>query len=174
MPTRDRFIATCLTLVRVLIGLNIVGAILAIALFVATVVFAGPLESQLAAKYAGRIAAADGVAFVRFLALLVLPCAWAIHRLFAALAAILRTVQGGDPFIADNAARLRTIGWSLLAIQLLDLVLGAATWWATARGLDMAGWQPGLTGWLGVLIAFVLARVFTIGARLREDVEGTV
>ena len=32
----------------------------------------------------------------------------------------------------------------------------------------------GRGGWLGVLVAFVLARVFATGTRLREDAEGLV
>ena len=87
------------------------------------------------------------------------------HR---ALAAMLRTVLDGEPFAPANAARLRTIGWSLLALQILDLVMGLTVWWAQAKGLDTIGWQPALTGWLGVLVAFVLARVFATGARLRS------
>ena len=174
MPTRDRLTAAFRTLVRFLIAANLLAGAAMVVVLLATFVLAAPLEARLAAKYAGRIAGADAMAFLRFMILLVGPCVWAIHRLFAALADILRTVQAGDPFIADNAARLRTIGWSLLAIQLLDLVLGAATWWASARGMDVLGWQPALTGWLGVLIAFVLARVFATGAALRDDVAGTV
>jgi hypothetical protein len=31
-----------------------------------------------------------------------------------------------------------------------------------------------VTGWLAVLLLFVLARVFDYGTRMRDDLEGTV
>src|SRR5215813_8752919 len=41
------------------------------------------------------------------------------------LLAIVGTVRAGDPFVATNAHRLRAIAWTLLALQLLGLVIGA-------------------------------------------------
>ena len=41
------------------------------------------------------------------------------------LLAIVETVRAGDPFVAANASRLQAIAWSLLALQLLSLVIGA-------------------------------------------------
>jgi hypothetical protein len=35
-------------------------------------------------------------------------------------------------------------------------------------------WGFSLTRWLAVLLLFVLARVFEQGARMREELEGTV
>ena len=35
-----------------------------------------------------------------------------------------------------------------------------------------AGFSP--SGWLAVILAFVLARVFAEGALMREDLEGTI
>ncbi len=174
MPTRDRLTRTFLLLVRACIVLNIAAVVGAVVLALGSLIFAGPIEARLIAKYRGGVAPADVLALVRFLFLLVLPAGVAIDRLFRALAAMLRTVLDGEPFAPANAARLRTIGWSLLALQILDLVMGLTVWWAQAKGLDTIGWQPALTGWLGVLVAFVLARVFATGARLREDAEGLV
>ncbi|WP_254503794.1 DUF2975 domain-containing protein, partial [Salmonella enterica] len=75
----------------------------------------------------------------------------------------------GDPFVRANAARLRTIGWMLLTIQLADLAFGGARLVARMLQIDYLDWQPSFTGWLGVLIAFVLAQVFEHGAAMRED-----
>lgn len=169
---RDRLSRAFLALVRFLLALNVAFVVVALIAFAATFAVHGILEARLAAKYAGR--APEALAFVRALMLLSLPTAAAVHVLFGGLAAILRSVLAGDPFVADNAARLRSIGWSLLALQLTDLMLGAIVAWGEARGLDTIGWQPTLMGWLAVLVAFVLARVFTIGTRLREDAEGLV
>ena len=171
MP-RDRLSRAFLALVRLLLAFNIVFVVAAVVALAATFVAQAPLEARLVAKYGAG--GGDALTFVRLLIALSLPTALAAHRLFAALAAILRSVLAGDPFVGDNAARLRTIGWSLLALQLIDLALGAIVAWGQARGLDTVGWQPTLMGWLAVLVAFVLARVFTVGTRLREDAEGLV
>ena len=91
------------------------------------------------------------------------------------LLAIVETVRGGDPFVAANASRLETIAWSLLALQLLSVVIGtiakAVSTPAHPLRLD-AGYS--IDGWLAVLLTFLLARVFAEGTRMREDLEGTV
>jgi hypothetical protein len=91
------------------------------------------------------------------------------------LRAIVDTVRGGDPFVAANASRLQAIAWVLLALQLLSLVIGgigtAISTPSHPLHLD-AGFS--LSGWLAVLLTFVLARVFAAGTLMREDLEGTV
>jgi hypothetical protein len=91
------------------------------------------------------------------------------------LLAIVETVRAGDPFVAANASRLQAIAWALLALQLLSLVIGAiATSVSTpAHPLHLqAGFS--ISGWLAVLLTFLLARVFAEGTLMREDLEGTV
>jgi hypothetical protein len=76
---------------------------------------------------------------------------------------------------AANASRLRDIAWTLLALQLLSLVIGAI-----ARSISTpanplhlrAGFS--ISGWLAVLLVFLLARVFAEGTLMREDLEGMV
>jgi hypothetical protein len=91
------------------------------------------------------------------------------------LLAMVETVRGGDPFVARNADRLQAIAWALLALQLLSLVIGgigkAISTPQNPVHLD-AGFST--SGWLAVLLTFVLARVFAAGALMREDLEGTV
>ncbi len=91
------------------------------------------------------------------------------------LLAIVDTVRAGDPFVAANAVRLQAIAWSLLALQLLSLVIGAIAKTVSTPAhpvhLD-AGFS--INGWLAVLLTFLLARVFAEGTLMREDVEGTV
>ena len=91
------------------------------------------------------------------------------------LLAIVETVRAGDPFVAANASRLQAIAWSLLALQLLSLVIGAIakTVSTPAHPVDLdAGFS--INGWLAVLLTFLLARVFAEGTLMREDLEGTV
>jgi hypothetical protein len=97
------------------------------------------------------------------------------HAVLKRLLAIVDTVRGGDPFVAANAVRLQAIAWALLALQVLSFVIGAigksVSTPAHRVTLD-AGFS--INGWLAVLLTFLLARVFAEGARMREDLEGTV
>jgi hypothetical protein len=97
------------------------------------------------------------------------------HLLLTRLLAMVHTVRVGDPFVAANAGRLQVIAWILLGLQLLSLIIGAIAKMVSspAHPLHMdAGFS--LSGWLAVLLAFVLARVFAEGALMRDDLEGTV
>ncbi len=97
------------------------------------------------------------------------------HVVLKRLLAIAETVRAGDPFVAANAQRLQAIAWALLALQLLGLVMFAIAESIStpAHPVDLdAGFS--VNGWLAVLLTFVLARVFAEGARMREELEGTV
>ena len=81
-----------------------------------------------------------------------------------------------NPTLPDaNADRLRAIAWALLVAQLLSLGSGAIAeaLSTAARPIHVdAGFS--ISGWLAVLLTFVLARVFAEGALMRQDLEGTV
>ena len=97
------------------------------------------------------------------------------HAVLRRLLAIVETVRAGNAFVAANAARLQAIAWVLLALQLLSLVIGSVgnAISTTAHPLHLdAGFSP--SGWLAVILTFVLARVFSEGTLMREDLEGTV
>ena len=67
------------------------------------------------------------------------------------------------------------IAWVLLVLQLVGIVIGGIGRIISSPAhlirLD-AGFSP--AGWLAVLLTFVLARVFAEGARMRDDLDGTV
>ena len=91
------------------------------------------------------------------------------------LLAIVETVRAGNPFVAANSERLEAIARAMLVLQLVSITIGAiANAISTpAHPVDLdAGFS--ISGWLGVLLTFILARVFAEGARMREDLEGTV
>jgi hypothetical protein len=91
------------------------------------------------------------------------------------LLAIVETVRWGDPFVATNAHRLQVIAWALLGLQLLSLVVGAIGKVISTPAVPLhfdAGFSTG--GWLGMLLTFILARVFATGTLMRQDLEGTV
>ena len=94
-----------------------------------------------------------------------------VHTILRRLLAIVDTVRGGDPFILDNARRLDAIAWSVVALEVLRLIVIAiaAAVWEPGR-LDGFSFAP----WLAVLLLFVLSGVFAHGARMRADLEGTV
>src|SRR5262245_10766024 len=113
-----------------------------------------------------------GLRAIAVLGLAVIPLN---HVVLKRLLAIVETVRAGNPFVATNASRLRTIAWALLALQLLSLVIGAIakTVSTPAHPLHLnAGFS--INGWLAVLLTFLLARVFAEGTHMREDLEGTV
>ena len=97
------------------------------------------------------------------------------YVLLKRLLAIVETVRSGDPFVVANAMRLQAIAWALLALQLLSVVIGAIAK-AVSTPAHPLHLQAGfsISGWLAVLLTFLLARVFAEGTRMREDLEGTV
>lgn len=113
-----------------------------------------------------------GLRAIAALGLVTIPLNYGVLR---HLLAIVKTVREGDPFVAMNALRLRTIAWILLALQLLSIVIGtigkSISTPAHPVRLD-AGFST--TGWLAVILTFVLASVFAEGARMREDLAGTI
>lgn len=93
---------------------------------------------------------------------------------------IVGTVAAGDPFIRDNADRLSKMGWIALGAQVLSVPLAASVIWIGSMVEDAdsvrvdkdVGFDGG--GIVLVLVLFILARVFRQGARMREELEGTV
>ena len=171
---RDRLVRALEMLLQFLRVGNVIGTALIAAMLIASIPAAGMVEARLAAKYGARADPATVLHFMQALFLLCLPAAYVVERLLGALDAMLRTIATGEPFSAANAGRLRTIGWMLLNWQLLDLLLGVAAGVARIIHIDFITWQPSFTGWIAVLVAFVLARVFTDGAAMRDELEGTV
>jgi hypothetical protein len=97
------------------------------------------------------------------------------HLILTRLLRIVETVGRGDPFVAANAYRLNGIAWVLLALQLLSMVIGFIGKTISSKDFPLhldAGFS--VNGWLCVVLAFVLARVFAEGALMREDLEGTI
>ena len=113
-----------------------------------------------------------GLRKIAGLGLVTIPINYFILR---RLLSIVETVSDGDPFVAVNADRLRTIAWSLLALQILGIIIDTIgkSLSTPDHPVDLdAGFS--VNGWLAVLLTFVLARVFAEGARMRDDLEGTV
>src|SRR6266705_4405790 len=113
-----------------------------------------------------------GLRAIAVLGLAAIPLNYAVLK---RLLAIVQTVRAGDPFVAANASRLQAIAWVLLALNLLSIVIGAIAKAVStpAHPLHLnAGFS--ISGWLAVLLTFLLARVFAEGTLMRQDLEGTV
>jgi Protein of unknown function (DUF2975) len=111
---------------------------------------------------------------IRLMVLLGIAISVFADRIFVSLAQIIATVSAGDAFILANARRLQIIGWSLLALQLLDIPgsLIAKFFPSLSNAAPDATFSVG--GWIAVLMVFVLSRVFAAGAVMRDELEGTV
>jgi|ERR1051325_8435871 hypothetical protein len=105
--------------------------------------------------------------------LLALPMVAAVHLLLSRLLAMVETVRLGDPFVPENAARMKTIAWCALALEAFHLAFGAMAALMNAAGSNIQ-WHFSLTGWLAVLLLFVLAGVFEEGTRIRADLEAMI
>jgi Na+-translocating ferredoxin:NAD+ oxidoreductase RnfD subunit len=84
-------------------------------------------------------------------------------------------VSDGDPFVVENAARLQTIAWAIVGLELMHIavvVLANGVWVGTQK-VDIE-WKFPLTQLLTILLLFVLARVLDQGARMRDELEATV
>ncbi len=100
--------------------------------------------------------------------------ALAIVRLLGSLANIIGSVADGDPFIAANARRLQMIGWALIVLQLLDIASILLDRRFPSLGSAAPNGDVSIGGWMAVLMAFVLSRVFAASSAMRDDLEGTV
>ena len=158
-------------MVRALIVLNLSVGTLIFALFIASVI----ARDQVFAALGADVANANLIQGMRLIMVIGVGSAPLAHILLTRLLAIIETVRLGDPFVAGNAARLQTTAWALLGLELLHLAVGAIAAAASSESQPLdVGWNFSITGWLAVLLLFVLARVFDHGTRLRDDLEGTV
>lgn len=129
----------------------------------------------LQAKYHESVDPAALIAAMRWVLALGIFAVAPAHVLLTALLRMVGTVEEGDPFVAANADRLHRIGWALLALQLADLALGLLGQWITRLGTQFGtGWSFGFTGWVAVLLVFVLARIFAQGTAMRDELAATV
>lgn len=172
MPkTLPSALATTRTVVKTLIGLNLAIGMGILVLLVASLAARDAVFAALGFDVTNAGLIAGG----RLIMVIGIASTPLTHILLTRLLAIVETVRQGDPFVAGNAARLQTTAWALLGLELLHLVVGAiaAAVSSPSQPLDL-DWNFSVSGWLAVLLLFVLARVFDQGTRMRDDLEGTV
>ncbi len=156
--------------VRVLIIGNLIFGCLVLALLVASLVAEEWVFGALGVRLDER---ATLIPWGRIVMVIGIGSVPLTHVVLTRLLAIVETVRLGDPFLIENAARLKTMAWALLGLEVLHLALGGVAAAISNTQLDL-NWTFSITRWLAVLLLFVLAQVFDDGARLREDLRGTV
>lgn len=158
---------------KVVIVLNLLMGGLIVGLLVASVIASSAVFGALGVPEGhNNTALITGMRLIMVIGIVSVPLA---HLILSRLLDIVRTVAVGDPFVTENAARLQTIAWALLGLEVLHFAVGAisAGVSTTAQPLDL-DWNFSFTRWLAVLLLFVLARVFTQGTRMRQDLDGTI
>jgi hypothetical protein len=158
---------------RVLLVLNpLFGGFIAILLIASFL--AGDWVAKALSEHAEPIGSKliTGMRLIMIMGIFAVPIAQLVLR---RLAAIVETVRVGDPFVIVNAARLQTIAWAMLSLEVLHFIIGsvASAYSTDTHPLDIDR-DFSVTRLLAVLLCFVLARVFEHGARMRDDLQGTV
>ena len=169
-------VAPSTTLAETVLRVLRVGNLLFCAVILGLLAFSFVAEGRLEAYLAGLPVERDAhvhLMWLRSLVLFGVIGVVLVHRMLGELLAIVRTVRAGDPFVPDNADRIRRIAWLLLTGELLHLVAGALMKWLSSPSAPL-DWSFTWTGWVAVVMLFTLAHVFAAGARMREDLEGTV
>lgn len=174
MVRSDRLLTSARWLLRVVVWGNWVCAAGFVLALLLSLPFGSLVEAKLIAKYGAGLDLFQTMLALRVLFLIGIAACGVAWVIAARLLAMIATAARGEPFTAANATRLATIGWALLAWQVLDLAVGAVAAWVSALGVEFATWTPSVGGWIAVLLAFILARIFAHGAAINDELEGTI
>jgi len=164
--------ATLLTL-RILIVLNwIFGALIFALLAISFLAEEWTWRALGVGAVAGHEGIVAGMRSIMVIGIVGTPVAYIV---FSRLLRIVESVRTGEPFNIRNAGRLRTIAWALLGLEFLHICVVAIASAVSTKVLPLRiNGNFDLSGWLAILLLFVLAQVFLQGTRMREDLEGTV
>ncbi len=95
-------------------------------------------------------------------------------RFLKALRELVLSVGEGQPLTLINAARLRLMGWISIGTQGIIILMMAFGLLGEALEFDVDIIYDIFEGILIAAVLFILARVFEQGARMQEELEGTV
>ena len=158
---------------RLVVILNLLMGGLILALLIASLVAEGPVMRALgvpSAQFSSGLFI--GMRLIMVLGICGVPI---VHFVLTRLLAIVQTVSVENPFVLLNAARLQSIAWALLALELMRFAVGAIAAGISSAAVPLnISWDFSVSPWLAVLLLFVLARVFEQGVHMREELEGTV
>ena len=141
--------------IRLAMALNLLYGLALVSFFIASFVIADwpvkPLGYDPATMHAYL---PWGLRAVELLGLVLVGLVFVILR---RLLAIVDSVRAGDPFVQDNAARLQTIAWCLLGVELLRLAVFAIGEAVGIHRLGSAGFS--VVPWLAILTFFIASFV---------------
>jgi hypothetical protein len=110
------------------------------------------------------------------LAVAIVLIMWVLHQ----LRAVFRTLRDGQPFVAENAVRLRKIGWAVIIGEALRTLVAlfenayAANHFSVSSLTFVVRPDYNALTVIGGLIILVIAEVFRAGTRLDEEQSLTV
>ena len=165
-----------LAISRVLIGaIVVIFAFCAALLAFAFVALMTPLRENMLATLPAHLGPATSGAVGSVLALLIAMLVIAI-LFMRDLLRIVGSVEKRNPFDSLNADRLRRMGWLTVLTQVILLFLGGIANTGSYRQAILAedAIVTAISALLLTLILFILARVFRLGAAMRDELEGTV
>jgi hypothetical protein len=136
--------------------------------------YAMPDQFLAAARVSGSQSPEALLSWLRIAMPLTAPMILLVHIIFTRLIAIIDSIGTGTAFSLVNAYRLRSIGWALLATQILDLGIGLYSVRVGESTGEYMGWGFGFSGWLAALLIFVLAHLFRDGAAMRAELAEVV
>jgi Protein of unknown function (DUF2975) len=100
------------------------------------------------------------------------------QHIFKLILDIVRAAGQGQPFVGKNADRLRSIGWALLAIQVLTIGTRIVAYLNSDIATDTLFLSVFETldfvSLIAAILIFVLAQIFEHGAEMRQELEETV
>ena len=171
---RDPLLSVARAVVGLLMGLFIfVGVIVIIGLGAIVTVQRGEIMARAAEANGGPA----GYPLILLALVLIVALMTASFLFMRELMRMIGSVERGDPFQPFNADRLRHMGWLTVASQIILVALaGIGTAFSGIRPALMAedALNAAMGGFLLALVLFILARVFRLGAAMREELEGTV
>ena len=162
-----------------------IAAILALGGIVVAVTGLDPNHLGIPASLGG-IARSNALVIAAFAIACGLVCIVLAFFALRAIAEILQTAIGGDPFVRANAERLARIGWLLLAAEVIGFLANPIFNTLVSRlvpealrvkanlHFDGIGFGMSPIGLLAVLLIFVLAQIFRHGSAMRAELEGMV
>ncbi len=178
----DPLLGVCRVLAWAIFGLAACTFVFAVCAALMTLVAGESVEAILRRSYPDMMI--DGLQPLFFVLMALVAVAMALGvRFMLYLLAIIASVRAGEAFTAFNAARIRGMAWLSLAgmpvgfflapiqSRVVDL-LGAAPDGGHFRIASPGGFDFGQI--MLTLLLFVLARLFTQAAAMRDDIEGTV
>jgi Protein of unknown function (DUF2975) len=182
-PTRsDWLLRSTRILLYIAMGAAVIAAIALVIMIPTIWIFSDQIVAEIlkaGGSFSSKLQSSDALAGLTAIMAVGLVIIAAAFQFFRKLMAIIDSVGQGSPFIPENAARLRYMGWLVVGVQgFMIACIPLAVWLARVLPKDHDEVRMMFSldfSWIiTALLLFILARVFDHGTRLAEDVEGTV